>query len=124
MNFTQQISQIHQNIDDELSKRVFEWLLLYRLTGDNNYVRSMVSFFYSDFKAFAEEYNDRIIIYGAGNMGLACSLYFNRIIAFCDSNADKQDGLYLGYPVISPEILKTKYKSPNLGVIVEYGGFI
>lgn len=75
---------------------------------------------YAPYRQFIEKISEKeqIVVFGAGKVATyaLCLLRMNgvhTIQAFCDNNQDKWGSNYMGYPVLSPEDVISKYKSAH-----------
>ena len=117
--FRNDIKQIYNHLDDELSKEVYENRVLYSFTGDDKFI-SRITKMTPAIKATQVLFNSyildqskgkSIIAYGAGRRSpqLIEMLDGIEIVAFCDSSVEKQKNTHFGYNVISPQELSEKY---------------
>ena len=125
------VKSVYDNLQDDLSRKIFECKFLYLLTGNTKFIREMIEANYHEhdkeafdlltqwIKRIQSGYKG-IVIYGAGLYGEVISSYFKKekIIALCDSNQDKQGTLAFGHKVISPGELQEKYLSSEYFVLI------
>ena len=129
--YSTEIKDIYGNLQDDLSRKIFECKFFYLLTGNTKFIRKMIEANYNeyDIEAFnlfikwverIQSGYKGIIVYGAGLYGEVISSYFDKkkIVAVCDSNKDKQDTVVFGHKVISLEQLQTRYSSNDYFVLV------
>ncbi|WP_379138002.1 FkbM family methyltransferase [Paenibacillus sp. sgz500958] len=123
-----QAKGIYDSLMDEKSKKLFALRMLYNTTLDNNYLFDMVALtpefdpremmqfrkLYNQYKAIRDaEPSRKLIIYGSGKWGrhlyeLTSDLNWH---CFCDKDIQKQNTIYCGLPVISPEQLISQHKN-------------
>lgn len=118
----------YAKLSDSLSKAIFAARMNYNLTNDKKYLFEMIelcsSFDLSKhqklkslserLQRISEQYDARLIVYGAGNYGKHLLNLFGDEFdwyAFCDKDPNKQKGTYCNLPVISPEELLKNHQN-------------
>lgn len=114
----QNIKNIYEMFEDNLSKELYLDRLNWLITGDFKYMEDIVKKSHPDFPVWngkeEKEFinilpkNKRIIFYSAGSFSERLIPYLeaqSMHIEFCDSNSEKQKEGFHGYNVMSPEEL-------------------
>lgn len=114
VEFQDKIKIIYERLADDLSREIFSNRLLYSLTGDYEYMMSIVRNTVEGQKVYSELQDDtrKKVIFGAGIWGKnIVNLYRNvQFECFIDNKADDSSRLYYGLPVISFEKFKENYQ--------------
>ena len=105
---------VYNQLQDDLSRSIFENNLLYSLTGNIEFLKKTISLSHplvyskciSKVKSIYERYGNDIVIYGAGYIGQGLLCVLDDFTAFCDRDPEKQKNGHCGYPVISPAELQ------------------
>lgn len=127
------ICEFYSKLEDEESRFIFMSRVQYLISGDDYYLTKMV---YDTNKRFhpvkrilsledlsrdPQKRKSKVVLYGAGKYAKECLKRVQEhaldVIAFCDSNQNKQGQTYLGLPIISPVSL-TKPSYYNCNIVV------
>jgi len=93
---------------DDLSKKIFENMLLYSITENPLLIRNIIPNV-PELDLFLKQHHN-LVIYGAGYSGKGVFLYSpSNFVVFCDSNDKKHDSYFLEKKIISPDELKRDY---------------
>ena len=109
--YMQQIKEIYDLFQDDLSKEIFEYRLMYSLSEDNKYIRKtactidIVKNMYEQIKNI----NGVIGIFGAGVVAKALIKTYDDIQFQCLIDNKKAGTKYENIPVISPKEFKENY---------------
>lgn len=122
------IKKCYDLLQDEVSKKIFEYRFMWLLTHDDEYMKRLVNHYASDMvrrigyidenknkKSLAEEYIqqlDSFVIYGIGVWGkqILEKIPQNKHIILCDKKAAEGMKTYKGLDIITPEKLSERYK--------------
>lgn len=106
---------VYRQLQDEESRKIFEYRLLYSMTQDKKYIDKLIEDVPEKKKLDkmierCKANSDAIVYYGAGNdLHILTSLYPDiEISCICDKNHKKQKDGWRGIPVISPDELLGK----------------
>lgn len=111
------IKNIYLNLQDEISRQIFEKRLMYSFTDDYNFLNQIIKSLLKEIKADelmekASQVRGQLIAYGAGHdLQLLQRLYPDfSAMCLCDRDSYKQQNGWNGYRVISPELLLADYR--------------
>lgn len=119
---------IYGQLQDEVSKFMFENRILYMLTGDYRYISRIILFLpqRQELDKAVEkcrQHIDEVVIWGTGNdLLILTELYPDLGFQYlCDKNKEKQEKGWRGIPVMSPEELVKK--KDKVYVAINTSGF-
>jgi len=113
----EQLKQVYDILEDEVSKDIYINKVNYLVTGRTFYLNHIIDVCVPDLKrvkcSIAQDIEDRfsgldVIIWGCGysvRNNIKCWKEIKKLICFCDRDSGKQKEGFFGFPVISPKEL-------------------
>lgn len=120
--FYEGIREIYDLLQDDLSKEIFCWRLIYNLTGNVSYLRKIISTttFGVEFHEKMKYENKKKIIFGAGSIGKRLVDIFDDIKFECFVDNNKTGEVLNGLPIIDIDTLKQKYRNELIIISTEF----
>ena len=118
----EQIKQVYDMLEDEISKDIYINKANYLVTGKSCYLEHIIDTCVPELKrskcSLAQDIRKGfpgldVVIWGCGYLvrnNIECCKEIERLVGFCDHDRKKQKEGFLGFPVIAPEELFLNHK--------------